>query len=53
MVVTIPHVYRKKDYGEWVFAHGKEVTGVILIGFSVNARRTDTCDHQPLQPSPL
>jgi len=27
-----------KDFGEWVFAHGKDVAGVILIRFPGNAR---------------
>ena len=27
-----------KDFGEWVFAHGKNVAGVILIRFPGNAR---------------
>ena len=28
-----------KDFGEWVFAHGENVSGVILIRFPANARR--------------
>jgi predicted nuclease of predicted toxin-antitoxin system len=28
-----------KDFGEWVFAHGEDVSGVILIRFPANARR--------------
>ena len=28
-----------KDFGEWVFAHGEKVSGVILIRFPANARR--------------
>ena len=28
-----------KDFGEWVFAHGKNVSGVILIRFPAIARR--------------
>ena len=28
-----------KDVGEWVFAHGEDVSGVILIRFPANARR--------------
>ena len=27
-----------KDFGEWVFAHGENVSGVILIRFPANAR---------------
>jgi predicted nuclease of predicted toxin-antitoxin system len=27
-----------KDFGEWVFAHGKKVSGVVLIRFPGNAR---------------
>jgi predicted nuclease of predicted toxin-antitoxin system len=27
-----------KDFGEWIFAHGKKVGGVILIRFPGNAR---------------
>jgi predicted nuclease of predicted toxin-antitoxin system len=27
-----------KDFGEWVFAHGKDAAGVILIRFPGNAR---------------
>jgi predicted nuclease of predicted toxin-antitoxin system len=27
-----------KDFGEWVFAHGEKVAGVILIRFPGNAR---------------
>lgn len=27
-----------KDFGEWVFAHGAEVPGVVLIRFPGNAR---------------
>jgi predicted nuclease of predicted toxin-antitoxin system len=28
-----------KDFGEWVFAHGKKMEGVILIRFPGNARK--------------
>ncbi len=28
-----------KDFGEWVFAHGEKITGVILIRFPGNARK--------------
>ena len=28
-----------KDFGEWVFAHGESVSGVVLIRFPANARR--------------
>lgn len=28
-----------KDFGEWVFAHREDVSGVILIRFPANARR--------------
>ncbi len=28
-----------KDFGEWVFAHGEKVAGVILIRFPGNARK--------------
>jgi predicted nuclease of predicted toxin-antitoxin system len=28
-----------KDFGEWVFAHGKKVPGVILVRFPGNARK--------------
>ena len=28
-----------KDFGEWVFAHGENVSSVILIRFPANARR--------------
>lgn len=28
-----------KDFGEWVFAHGENISGVILIRFPSNARR--------------
>jgi predicted nuclease of predicted toxin-antitoxin system len=28
-----------KDFGEWVFAHGEEIAGVILIRFPGNARK--------------
>lgn len=28
-----------KDFGEWVFAHGKRIEGVILIRFPANARK--------------
>jgi len=28
-----------KDFGEWVFAHGENISGVILIRFPPNARR--------------
>ena len=28
-----------KDFGEWVFAHGENVSGVILIRFPANVRR--------------
>ena len=27
-----------KDFGEWVFAHGKDIAGVVLIRFPGNAR---------------
>jgi predicted nuclease of predicted toxin-antitoxin system len=27
-----------KDFGEWVFAHGKDAAGIILIRFPGNAR---------------
>ena len=28
-----------KDFGEWVFAHGEKIEGVILIRFPGNARK--------------
>jgi len=28
-----------KDFGEWVFAHGEKIKGVILIRFPGNARK--------------
>ena len=28
-----------KDFGEWVFAHGEKIEGVILIRFPRNARK--------------
>ena len=28
-----------KDFGEWVFAHGEKIAGVILIRFPGNARK--------------
>ena len=28
-----------KDFGEWVFAHGEKIYGVILIRFPANARK--------------
>ena len=28
-----------KDFGEWVFAHGEKIDGVILIRFPGNARK--------------
>ena len=27
-----------KDFGEWIFAHGEKVTGVLLIRFPVSIR---------------
>jgi predicted nuclease of predicted toxin-antitoxin system len=33
-----------KDFGEWVFAHGEKIAGVILIRFPGNAR-TRLCEE--------
>jgi len=29
-----------KDFGDWVFAHGEKIEGVVLLRFSARARRT-------------